>query len=66
MTVIVNGTSRDLPDGARVSDLLRELGLVQTPCAVEVNRELVTRQRHDSCQLRPGDRVELVTLVGGG
>ena len=36
------------------------------PCAVEVNRTLVPRSRHESHQLQDGDRVEVVTLVGGG
>ena len=34
--------------------------------AVEVNLELVPRRRHAEHVLRDGDRVEVVTLVGGG
>jgi sulfur carrier protein len=34
--------------------------------AVEVNRRLVRRAEHASTRLAEGDRVEVVTLVGGG
>jgi len=36
------------------------------PVAVEVNLELVPRQRHAEHRLAEGDRLEIVTLVGGG
>ena len=28
--------------------------------------ELVPREQHSECKLQPGDRIEIVTLVGGG
>ena len=34
--------------------------------AVEVNEEVVPREQHATTELREGDRVEIVTLVGGG
>ena len=64
--IFVNGEPRDVREGATVADLLEELGLAAKPVAVEVNRDLVPRQRHDEHQLAAGDRVEIVTLVGGG
>ena len=36
------------------------------PCAVEVNRLLVPKRKHEQHQLIEGDTVEIVTLVGGG
>jgi thiazole synthase len=46
--------------------LLRELGVRPEFVAVEVNRGLVTRSRHDETRLAAGDVLEVVTLVGGG
>lgn len=66
MRVIVNDESRDLADGATVSDLLTTLALPGTRVAVEVNRTLVRRADHPATILRDGDRIEVVTLVGGG
>ena len=62
----VNGETRELADGTSVARLLDELGLRPEIVAVEVNRELVTRARRATTELKDGDRVELVTLVGGG
>ena len=66
MHVAVNGEPREIPDGATVRALIESLGLARAACAAEVNRALVARRDHDSYQLREGDIIELVTLVGGG
>lgn len=66
MKLMVNGESRESADGATVAALLQELGLDRQACAVEVNAELVPKSRHAERTLAPGDRVEVVTLVGGG
>lgn len=66
MTVSVNGEKRDVPAGTTVAGLIRELGLEKAACAAEVNRSLVPKREHAGRELREGDVVELVTLVGGG
>lgn len=66
MRIIVNGQEREVAEGARVSDLIQSLELAQAAVAVEVNRELVPKRMHAERSLNPGDRVEVVTLVGGG
>ncbi|MBL0926454.1 MAG: sulfur carrier protein ThiS [Phycisphaerales bacterium] len=66
MNVVVNGQPESLADRSTVADLLRAHGLQSKPCAVEVNREVVPKRRHGEHELRDGDRVEIVTLVGGG
>lgn len=66
MKLIVNGNPRDLADAATVAALLEELDLAGKFVAVEVNKELVPKAQHASHVLADGDRVEVVTLVGGG
>lgn len=66
ITVIVNGQPRDVPAGSTAADLVAALGLSGRPLAVEVNEEVVPRARLADCKLGDGDRLELVTLVGGG
>jgi sulfur carrier protein len=66
MKVTINGESRELPEGSTISKMLECLELTGRRVAVEVNREIVTRSRHDTTTLNPGDAVEIVTLVGGG
>lgn len=66
MTIQVNGQAREIAAGASVSQLLHELGVKQPHVAVELNLEVVPRAQHAATALRDGDRLEVVTLVGGG
>jgi len=66
ITVEVNGVPRELAAGTTLAGLIEVLGLRPELVAIELNRALVTRSKHGSTELAGGDRVELVTLVGGG
>jgi sulfur carrier protein len=66
MQIHLNGENRQLDDGMTVAGLLETLKLAGKPVAVEVNLELVTKARHAEHRLADGDRVEVVSLVGGG
>ena len=66
MQLTVNGQERELAEGTTIAALLAELGLDPRMLAVERNLTLVPRAQHASTQLTAGDRVEVVTLVGGG
>lgn len=66
VNLIVNGEARQVAPGITVAGLLAELGLAGKPVAVEVNMELVSAARHAERRLAEGDRLEIVTLVGGG
>jgi sulfur carrier protein len=62
----VNGEAKSVPEGFTLAQLVRELGLERNPIAIELNREVVPRDRHGKTRLAEGDRLEIVTLVGGG
>ena len=64
--ISVNGEPYAAAGGATVQDVLIALGLAGRPLAVEVNERVVPRAALAGCMLEPGDRVEIVTLVGGG
>ncbi len=66
MQIEFNGQPREIADGTTVAALMAELQLDPRYLAVERNRELVPRAEHASALLAAGDRVEVVTLVGGG
>jgi len=66
MQIEVNGTSREVDGGTTVAALLDELEVAQPHVAVELNLEVVPRAQHAETVLRDGDRLEVVTLVGGG
>lgn len=66
INVVVNGDPRTVAAGATIAALLDELGLAGRRVAVERNQAVVPRARHADTALAEGDRLELVTFVGGG
>ncbi|MFN7132803.1 MAG: sulfur carrier protein ThiS [Myxococcales bacterium] len=66
MKLLVNGEEAVVPDGLSVSGLLEHLAIRAPRVAVEVNLDVVKRDRHASHLLQEGDRVEIVSFVGGG
>ena len=66
MKLTVNGAEKTVPEGLTLDLLVRELGLEKNPIAIELNRRVVPRDRHGETRLAEGDRLEIVTLVGGG
>jgi sulfur carrier protein len=66
MNIHVNGQLREVAPGSTVAELLGELGMTPPHVAVELNLEVVPRVQHEGTELQDGDRVEVVTLVGGG
>ena len=66
MKIRVNGEAREVAEGSTVAKALAEFGVSQPHVAVELNLEVVPRAQHTHTILREGDRLEIVTLVGGG
>lgn len=66
LQIVVNGESREVSAGISIAALLQELGLDPRFLAVERNLQVVSRTEHSVTLLVEGDRIEIVTLVGGG
>lgn len=64
--VSVNGEAVQMPAGSTLHDLLRSLQLDRARVAVEHNLRVVPRAEHAALRLNHGDRLEVVTFVGGG
>jgi thiamine biosynthesis protein ThiS len=64
--IVMNGDLREIEPGTTVARLLDALQMQPRYVAVERNFELVPRTRHAECVLEDGDKLEIVTLVGGG
>ena len=66
MQILINGEPREIRDGASVAELVDELGLRPELVAVELNQSLVRKSERAERRLACDDRIEIVTLVGGG
>jgi thiamine biosynthesis protein ThiS len=66
MQVQVNGEQRTLEAGLTVTGLLRELDIRPDRVAVELNLTILDRGEFDRRRLQEGDRVEIISFIGGG
>ena len=66
MKISVNSKEQTLDPECTVQTLLHQLGFAEKRVAVEVNQELVTKSQWAEVRLKDGDRVEIVSFVGGG
>lgn len=64
--IVVNGTTRAVPEGLTAAELLDRLDLHPGMVVVELNREIVRREQLATLPIQAGDRIELVHFVGGG
>ncbi len=62
----VNGESRTWRSGATVAELLQDLDIRTERVAVELNLEILDRAMFDQRLLKDGDRVEILSFIGGG
>ncbi len=62
----VNGEARAWRRGATVADLLQDLEVKTERVAVELNLEILDRASLTQRLLQDGDRVEILSFIGGG
>ncbi|ACK67401.1 thiamine biosynthesis protein ThiS [Rippkaea orientalis PCC 8801] len=66
ITLQVNGKPATCLPQTTLPQLLEQMGLNPRLIAVEYNGEILHRQFWDNTQLKTGDNLEIVTIVGGG
>lgn len=66
VTLQVNGETRTCSSKSSLPDLLQQLSYNPRLVAVEYNGEILHRQFWNETQIQEGDRLEIVTIVGGG
>ena len=64
--ITVNGESVEIDAPMTVEQLLDTVDVPPNYLAVEVNADVVPRERYTQMMVDAGDDVEVVTLVGGG
>jgi len=66
MKLVINGEDREFSTVSSLSDLVEQLGMTPDRVAVELNLDLVSRDRWTATTLSDGDKLEIVHFVGGG
>ena len=66
ISLTVNGEKRQLPAEMDLTTFLKELDVDVRLVAVAHNGDVIPRKDYASVQLRQGDTLEIVRMVGGG
>ncbi|MDR2549090.1 MAG: sulfur carrier protein ThiS [Desulfobulbus sp.] len=65
MDIVVNGVKETVP-ARTVAELVAEKGLAVGSLVVELNQQIITQEQWPHTWLQAGDRLELLSFVGGG
>ncbi|MEI8139435.1 MAG: sulfur carrier protein ThiS [bacterium] len=66
MKIIVNGNTHELNRMASLDDLLKQLGANPEAVALMVNDQVIPRTERAGMVLKEGDRLEVLSFMGGG
>jgi sulfur carrier protein len=66
ISVVINGETRQVPDGVRLDQLTELFSLPDQRIAIELNKTVVRRTDWPLTAVNDGDRIEVVHFVGGG
>ena len=62
----LNGDPYEINNGTNLNELLNKLKIQKNKVAVEVNGEIVEKNKYSNLILNKGDKVEIVQFIGGG
>jgi len=62
----LNGDSYEVNNGTNLNELLNKLKIKKNKVAIEVNGEIVEKNKYTNLILNKGDKVEIVQFIGGG
>ncbi len=65
MKLTINGDQREFT-ASTLAMLIEQLGMKADRVAVELNRDIIRRDRWAATELHDGDQLEIVHFVGGG
>jgi sulfur carrier protein len=66
MKILLNNKSTLLDDGLTIKRLLDKIDIRDKYLAVEVNEQIIPKSNHESFLIEDGDKIEIVTAIGGG
>ena len=65
MDIVINGIEETM-EPCTVAELVTRRGLNPGALVVELNRVIITQEQWPATRLEAGDRLELLSFVGGG
>ena len=62
----LNGDLYEISDGTNLNELLNNLKIQKNKVAIEINGEIVEKNKYPNLILKKDDKVEIVHFIGGG
>ena len=62
----LNGDPYEINNGTNLNELLNKLKIQKNKVAIEINGEIVEKNKYPNLILNRGDKVEIVQFIGGG
>ena len=66
MNILLNNKPVRLFDGSTVKKLLENKNIKNKYYAVEINRKIIPKSDHETYIIKEGDKIEIITAIGGG
>ena len=66
MNILLNNKPEKLFEGSTIKKLLIKKNIKNKYYAVEVNRKIIPKSNHETHVIKDGDRIEIITAIGGG
>ena len=66
MNIILNNRKEEIQDGITVQQLLHYKKIKNKYMAVEINRNVIPKSDHQTYVIQDGDKIEIITAIGGG
>ena len=66
MNIVLNNEIAQVHDGMTIEQLLYKRNITSKYIAVEVNRKIVPKSDYKKYILFEGDKIEIITAIGGG
>ena len=62
----LNGKNKNIINGYKLYDLIKELDLPLQKVAIELNKKIVDKKKIKKIKLNDKDNIEIVHFIGGG
>lgn len=66
MKLIINGKEKELENKKTLEEILKELKLQDKVMAIAVNMEVIKKEDWKNFIPKDGDKIEMLSFVGGG
>jgi len=66
MNILLNNIPEILFEDSTIKNLLEKKNIKNKYYAIEINKKIIPKSDHETYVIKDGDRIEIITAIGGG